>query len=171
VLRERPSIGRGVRSLFHQIRDAAGTDAWVGRDREPLEGRYEMTKTERAEMYRKFLVEEGYSPEIDRDGDVVFKLEGKSYALLIDEKDDMFFNLIFPGFWSIDSEEERAKVIQAACAATGQTKVVKVYPVKNNTWAAIEMFCFPPEGFKPIFKRAVSALQAGVANFVTKMKS
>ena len=35
-----------------------------------------MTKSERAEMYRSYLAEEGYAPKIDDDGDVRFKYEG-----------------------------------------------------------------------------------------------
>ncbi len=83
-----------------------------------------MTKQERAEMYRSFLASEGYTPKIDNDGDVAFKFEGGNYYILVDDKDEAFFRLAYPGFWEIESEEERAKVIEAALHATAQTKQV-----------------------------------------------
>ena len=128
-----------------------------------------MTKQERTEMYRAFLAEEGYAPKVDEDGDIVFKCEGKTYVILVEDKDAEFFRLAYPNFWSIDSEAERAKVAEASLHATTQTKVVKVFPIKDNTWAAIEMFCSPPEAFKPVFQRSLSALRSGVEAFRSKM--
>ena len=124
-----------------------------------------MTKQERAEMYRGFLAEEGYVPKIDGDGDVTFKYEGGGYFIGVDEKDEEFFRLVFPSFWSIESEVEREKVAKAALQATAETKVAKVFPVRDNTWASIEMFCSPPEAFKAVFRRSLSALQASVESF------
>jgi len=128
-----------------------------------------MTKPERAEMYKSYLAEEGYIPKIDGDGDVLFKYEGKTYAIIIDPDDDIFFNLAIPGFWSIESEEERAQVAQAALFATSRTKVAKVYPTKDNTVASVQMFCSPPEAFQAVFERALCALQDSVQTFRKKM--
>lgn len=128
-----------------------------------------VSKDQRADMYKTYLVEEGYSPKTDDDGDVVFKYEGKHYCIIIDEQDEDFFRLIFPNFWSIDSEAERSKVLEAAVYSTAKTKVAKVFVVRDDTWAAIEMFCSPPEAFKIVFRRSLSALQAGINNFLKKM--
>ncbi len=133
------------------------------------DGRTTMTKQERAEMYRSYLAEEGYVPKIDSDGDVAFKCEGRTYVILIDPDDDTFFNIALPCFWSIESEEERAKVAHAAQYATAHTKVAKIYPTKDNTIAAVEMFCSPPEAFKAVFERAIRALQSSVMSFRNKM--
>jgi hypothetical protein len=129
-----------------------------------------MTKQERAEMYREYLTEEGYAPKIDDDGDVVFKFEGRGYFLAVDEEDEAFFRLVFPNFWSIESDYEREKVASAALRATAMTKVAKVFPVRDDTWASIEMFCSPPEVFKTVFRRSLTALQAGVENFREAMQ-
>ncbi len=128
-----------------------------------------MTKQERAEMFRQYLAEEGYSPKIDDDGDVYFKYEGGGYFIIVSEKDEEFFNLLYPNFWSIESEAERAKVNEAALHATAKTKVAKILPRTSNTWAVVEMFCCPPEAFKSVFRRSLSALRAAVENFRTKM--
>lgn len=128
------------------------------------------SKQQRADMYKNYLTEEGFSPKIDSDGDVVFKYEGKSYCIMVDENDEEFFRLIFPNFWSIENEEERNKVLMAAAYSTARTKVAKIFTVRDDTWASIEMFCSPPEAFKIAFRRCVSALQTGVNNFLEKMR-
>jgi hypothetical protein len=135
----------------------------------PQHPRRESTKQERTRMYRDFLLREGYAPTVDRDGDVSFKYEGRTYYILAQDDDEMFFRLIYPNFWSIESESERAKVKAAALYANAQTKVVKVFPVEDNTWATIEMFFCPPEAFKAVFHRALRALSAGIEAFRSKM--
>ncbi len=128
-----------------------------------------MTKQEQAEMYRSYLAEEGYVPKVDESGDVVFKVEGQTYVILIDDEDDSFFRLAFPAFWEIESEEERRTVERAAAYVCMNTKVVKVYPMGDDTWATIEAFCEPPETFKAIFPRAIGALRSGAQAFREKM--
>lgn len=129
-----------------------------------------MDKSQRAEMYLDYLRKEGYVPDVDKDGDIVFRLEGKTYCIIIDENDEMFFRLIFPNFWPIESAQERAKVEQAALYATADTKVAKVFPVKDDVFGSLEIFCMPPENFKLIFKRSLSALQTAVGKFANKMR-
>ena len=130
-----------------------------------------MNKQQLTDMYRSFLAEEGYVPQLTDDGNVTFKYEGGSYLIQIDENDEQFFRVIYPAFWPIESEAEREKVAQAALSATAETKVVKVYPVDNSTWAAIEMFCSPPEVFKSVFQRSLLALKAGVTRFRGQMQA
>lgn len=127
------------------------------------------TKKERAEMYRAFLEEEGYRPRIDDDGDVIFKCEGRNYIIILDDEDDEFFRIVYPNFWGIESEPELAEVKEAALNATIRVKVAKVFPVGDSTWAEIELFCFPPEAFKPVFRRCLAALQTAVQTFISTM--
>jgi len=128
-----------------------------------------VSKADNLQMYTDFLRAEGYVPQIDQDGDIVFKVEGGMYLILLDEKDDQFFRLIYPNFWSIESPNERIKVEKAALVATGNTKVAKVFPVGNNVWGAIEMFAASPEAIKPVFARALSALRTAVNSFKEEM--
>jgi hypothetical protein len=128
-----------------------------------------MTKDERLKMYADFLKGEGYSPETIKEG-VVFKAEGKTYVIMVDENDEQFFRLVFPNFWSIDSDKERVKVVAASSHSTAATKVAKIFPVDNNTWGTIELFVASPDHFKGVFTRSLGALQAAVQTFVGQMK-
>lgn len=129
-----------------------------------------MTTTERAELYRDFLAQEGFRPEIDDDGDIRFKVEGKLMLILLDD-DETFFRLACPGIWSIDDERERAQVLQTAADVTMEVRVAKVFPVQDDTWAAIEMFVFPPAAVLAVLPRSIAALQYAVATFRSKMQA
>ena|ERR1700722_16164702 len=129
-----------------------------------------MDKPQRIEMYKAYLIEEGYKPEVDADGDLFFKREGRRFLLLAETKDDEYFQIIFPNFWKIETEPERQKVLAACALACASTKVAKVYPIKNNVWAAYETLLPKPEDFKSIFPRALSILDAGIRTFLDSMK-
>lgn len=127
-----------------------------------------MTKTERISILQDFLVEEGYRPVVDDDGDLRFKFEGSTYFVILDD-DPTYFRLAFANFWSIDSEVERTAVMKAAIHATRMTKVAKVFPTDNNVWATIELFASPPAAVHPVFARSIAALQAAVHQFQMSM--
>lgn len=124
-----------------------------------------MSKSSRIEKIRSWLANEGYAPKIDGDGDIVIKIEGGTYCVILEDGDEEFYRLVYPSFWSIDSETERQQVVRAAEAATGKTKVAKVFVVKQNTWASIELFLSSADEFNRTFRRSVSALQASIRNF------
>ena len=129
------------------------------------------TKADLQDIYISFLKREGYVPSIDNDGDVTFKSEGKNYFIVIDEEDPQFFRLIYPGFWKIEKEADRENVSRAALHACAATKCAKVFLVRDNVWASIELFVANPGDFEPIFSRSLSALRTGASNFVDKMRN
>ncbi len=124
-----------------------------------------MTASERAELYRNFLAEEGYAARIDDDGNVVFKYHAMTFFISADEDDEEFFRLVCPNFWSIDSDEERDHVVHAAAAVNSSIKVAKVYPVRDSTWASVEMYCSPPDAVLPVLLRAMGTLRGMVTEF------
>ncbi|GAB4472054.1 MAG: hypothetical protein Kow00124_09640 [Anaerolineae bacterium] len=129
-----------------------------------------MGKAELAKTFSEFLVAEGYRPEIDSDGDVKFKSEGFTYYIIIDEKDPQYFRLVFPNFWSIESDAERLKALIASDFATSRTKAAKVYTVQNNMWASVEFFFAEPSQVKTVFSRCMSTLRTSVDHYVQKMR-
>ena len=146
---------------------------YVFRAQSPLiaqEPTTQYSKSDLQDLYVAYLKKEGYLPLVDGDGDVQFKLEGRSYFIAVDAKDPQLFRLVFPNFWKIENEAERQKVLIAANHATGLTKVAKVFMVKDQVLASIEIFVESPEDFQPVFKRSISALKGSVENFATKMR-
>ena len=131
-----------------------------------------MNASEMGQMYVQHLMNEGYRPTIDGDGRVIFKHEGGTYFIQVDPKDDHYFQLVFPSFWSIDSSDELAHATMAANHATALTKVAKVFVLASGDQvsATIELFLERPDSFEGVLGRAMSALRAGVTNFAEKMK-
>jgi hypothetical protein len=129
-----------------------------------------MSKADKVSMFSDYLRSEGYLPSIDEDGDINFKCEGRTYWIIFSEKDDEFFQIIYPNFWSIESESERAKVEKAALIATGGIKVAKVYPTSDNVHAAVELFCPSADEARSILKRSISALGAAINKFRDEMQ-
>jgi hypothetical protein len=128
-------------------------------------------KTECTQVYLEYLRENGYRPQLDGDGDVVFKYEGKTFLIFVDEEDPGFFRLVFPNFWPIEDEAERVRAWQAATEATASTKVAKVFLVEDNVWASVELFMGAPSGFAAVFGRCLDAIMVGVSTFATQMKA
>ena len=121
-------------------------------------------------MYMDYLEEEGYKPELDSDGDVQFKAEGKTYFINVVEDDPSYFRVVLANIWPIESEDERAQCLIAVDYSNAKAKVTKTYLVKDNIWVGIELFLPEASDFKDIFRRSMSALNNGVTHFVTKMR-
>src|SRR5712671_6198274 len=119
----------------------------------------------KAEMYIEFLREEGYVPKLDEDADVVFKCEGRTYILFSEEKDQNYFRLAFPAFWEIESADEEDQAREAMNDLNAKMKVMKLFIVRDNVWASVEMFLSPIASFKPVFARSLALLQQGVNEF------
>lgn len=128
------------------------------------------TKERLQQLYGDFLKVEGFQYEIDEDGDIVFKREGKTYFLGIDPDDPQFFRIVYPNFWEIASFEEHIRVLIAVDSSNNRSKVAKVFIVQNDTWASVELFLNKPDDFKPLFYRSLDAIDNGVKNFVSKMR-
>jgi hypothetical protein len=129
------------------------------------------TRDELQQLYIGALEKEGYHAERDDDGDVRFRHEGHSYFLEVREDDPMFFRVVLPNFWDIDSPAERLRVIDAANLATGDTKVAKIFIVRESTWAACELFLPAQEDFAAILQRCLLAIRAAVGLFTDTMRT
>lgn len=127
-------------------------------------------KKELQKMYMDYLTAEGYRPELDSDGDVQFKSEGKTYFINVVEDDPTYFRVVLANIWPIESEEERAQCLVAVDYSNAKSKVAKSYLVKDNIWVGIEIFIPEADDFKAVFKRSMGALNNGVTHFVTKMR-
>lgn len=135
------------------------------------EERAKMSRAQMQQMYSDYLKAEGYKPELDQDGDVVFKREGKTFFIQVSDQDQNYFRLVLPNFWTIESPAERAKVMIAADKTNSLSKAAKVFTTaNNNVWVSVEIFVNDPRDFKAIFPRAASALDNGYSNFITALR-
>jgi hypothetical protein len=113
---------------------------------------------------------EGYLPALDDDADIVFNSEGPTFLLLVDGKDSEFFRLTIPNFLSIDDEDKRERVRSACLEVTRAVKVVKVFPVENDTRATVEMFVSPILSAPDVFRRCLRCLHYAMQAFHKEMR-
>lgn len=92
------------------------------------------------QLYHDFLQAEGYVPTVNEQNDVVFKQEGKTFVISVDEEDDQFLRVIFPNFWGVESSEELVRALAMANAVNARMKVGKIVVMNNQVWAVAEMF-------------------------------
>ena len=114
--------------------------------------------------------EEGFRPTVDSDGDVRFTREGRTYFIQVVANDPGFFRVVLPNFMKIDGDSQRSKALAAADAANSKSKVAKVFTVRDNVWASVEIYTKAPEDFKGVFRRTLSGLDNGAFNFAMKVR-
>jgi len=135
-----------------------------------LHAQKEWSDKELQKLYIDFLGEEGYRPEVDSDGDVAFKMDGKSYFFYTNEDDNNYFSFNIANIWPIESAEERSQVLEAVNAVNASTKVVKAQVIKDNVWLSIEILLTDPKDFKASFERMKALMDSGIEKFVSEMR-
>jgi len=127
------------------------------------------TKEALQDMYMQFLREEGYLPSVDEDGDILFKVSGNNYFIIVDESDLQFFR-IYTGVSLGSFLLEDA--LAAANYSNMRSKVAKVYISSDERSAAIntELLLSDPHDFKPVLARALSLMRFAESNFFSRLR-
>jgi len=122
----------------------------------------EWTRESLQHIYFEHLIAEGFRPEIDEDGDILFKVLGSNYFIIIDESDLSFFQ-VYTGFWLDDMMMEDA--YDLVNFANRRSKVAKISlstsefePERLIVSITAELLVDHPEDFVFVFNRAISLL-------------
>jgi hypothetical protein len=124
----------------------------------------------KSERYLTYLRDEGYVPRLDDDGDVVFKYEGRGFALYGDEHDAALFRLVHPFIWQVQSEEEQDLARDVMNDLNTRFHVVKFYQARGHIWASVELFLDRDDAFATVFPRVLRLLTQAVTQFALRMK-
>ena len=111
------------------------------------------------ELVKDWLSSEGYRYEIDSDGDVRFKYQGKTYFCTGDTNDEQFFRIIMPGIYQVENNRER--VLEAVNTVCRDIKVLKAFLVEDKLWLSIEMFVDSSPEVEDFIERCLNILNAG----------
>ncbi len=130
------------------------------------------TKQQLQETYSGYLAQEGFRPELTQAGNVRFRREGKIYVIYVDERDPTFFRLQLLFSPDDKSAAMRAKRVEGANAATGDTKVIKSYiDGDGDIVFAAEMFLIVPGDFKTTIARLFRAMDSAYEKYLAKVNS
>lgn len=120
--------------------------------------------------YMDFLRRKGYGPKLLDNGNIGFTTgDNGTFLLLVESDDPEYFGILYPGFWKIESEQERLKAIEAANSVTGKNKVAKVVVANSNTHAGAEVILARPEDFEKVFPRMMKEILDAIEAFKGRM--
>ena len=121
-----------------------------------------MTKTQ---LYMDYLREEGYRPELDKDGDVVFKHERVTFIIFANEDDEQYFKMMIPYFWELESAEETDRAVRVMMRLNREYKAAKFCETGEDVSLFVECFYETADGFKTVFARYVDLLSSALREF------
>ena len=121
-----------------------------------------MTKTQ---MYLDYLREEGYRPELDKDGDVVFKHERVTFIIFANEDDEQYFKMMVPYFWELETAEETDRAVRVMMRLNREYKAAKFCETGEDVSLFVECFYDTADGFKSVFARYVDLLSSALREF------
>lgn len=129
----------------------------------------EFSKEQLQQTYLQYLGAEGYKPSVTESGNILFRREGKSYIIFVNEKDPEYFQMWLAFKADDTSPEGRRKDIESANTANAETKVVKVYlDSEGDPTFSAEMLLVVPGDFKIHFSRLLRAIDYARDKFQDK---
>lgn len=121
---------------------------------------------------KDFLATEGFRPNIDEDGDIFFKYEGKTLVVDSYENDQAFIRVMLPNVWTIESDDERNKAYRCTSITTREYKLAKVFVTPNDDVSlSIELLLPSEQDFINIFGRCLSIITSAHQSFVQAMQA
>jgi hypothetical protein len=123
-----------------------------------------MSHESASQAIASYLAREGWSPQIDEDGDISFSHEGQRRAIVLDKGDPVFVRLIIPVLPSV-KQEHHAAAARIASQVASEVMVAKILLQSNSVWSVAELFCDPIDRFRSVFHSSHSAAQSAARRF------
>ena len=113
-----------------------------------------------------FLKEKGFSPSIDKDGDVEFKSEGKTHWISI-LSESPFFIEIFKMGSSLEGKNglNRNIAIKACNGVNAELPVINAHCDDKDVWFYIELYITSSEEFKSVFEKYLEIMSKSEPTF------
>lgn len=118
--------------------------------------------------YVKFITEEGYSPTVDSDGDIMFKIEGRTHFIdVYNEESPQYITFMTSGF-QVGGEDgfDRELSLRAANEVNRKKRTVKLYVTNTSVSVRVEMPFANTESFRRVFYKLISYLETGRESFM-----
>lgn len=124
----------------------------------------------RRELF-SILGEEGFNPDIDKDGDIKFEYENVTYYVSVDYRwTEPFLVTVYNQYFY--SSEYTEAVMKNCISLVGQSKTVKLYCLKNKQYLyESELFCTNANTFKNAFKPMLDQIKKARAEVLNIVKS
>ncbi len=123
----------------------------------------------RTELFN-FLKEEGFMPEIDSDGDILFKSEGHPYFICVSKTDE---NPMYVTFFRqfTNPEEYSSETVVMATKALNLYKGIKVVCFEQSFRIGAELFVRDAEAVKGAFYKLKAIIDSAKDEFLSACKN
>lgn len=114
---------------------------------------------EKKELIMSVLEKMGYSPEIDKDGDILFHYQMKTIYVMMEDGEESYVSMMLLQFYEIDEGEETA-VLAVCNKMNRELKVAKIYVDQtfNNVTATWEFFVANEEALEMNIRKSLRFL-------------
>lgn len=118
------------------------------------------------EMF-KTILEEGYFPHIESDGDITFKINGTTFSFGRCANGFVYGRL----YYTIKKEDSWHSLLAAQDVELSIVAIkVMIHPNSETLLFSVESLCGDKESFRSFFNRALSILGESVGKFYDKMR-
>ncbi len=109
------------------------------------------------ERVLEFLKTQGFCPEVDEHGGIIFKYQMATFLFINNDEDEEFFQLAMPHIYQV-TDDNRDIVLEAANKTNTSMKVVKISVLGDSVWAFFEILLDQSPDVKDIIPRALNIL-------------
>lgn len=111
------------------------------------------------------LVRQGFTPQEESEVGIHFQFEGETYYIAPQNDDNTFSQLLYPNFWSLESEDEIGCALFACDLVNRKAKLVKLHTADDDVWANIESLHDSPADFVGFLPQYLRFIQESVRVF------
>ncbi len=115
-------------------------------------------------MVLQFLQQQGFCPEQQENGNIVFRFEMKTFLFINNDSDEQFFQLALPGIYDVN-EENRELVLEACNKTNFNIKVAKACLWDDTVWVFFENLMDQSPEVSSIIPRALGILKHAQQSF------
>ena len=112
----------------------------------------------------EFLKQQGFCPNVDPDGEVIFKYQMRTFVNYYAEDDEEFFQLVMPAIFEV-TDDNRDVVLEAANKVNVTMKVVKCVILGDSVWVLYEDFVSQDTDMSDVIPLALNILQNAQQRF------
>lgn len=109
------------------------------------------------ERVLEFLKTQGFCPEVDEHGGIIFKYQMATFLFINNDEDEEFFQLAMPHIYQV-TDDNRDIVLEAANKTNTSMKVTKISVLGDSVWAFFEILLDQSPDVKDIIPRALNIL-------------
>lgn len=120
----------------------------------------------------KFLSKEGFQPKIDKDGDVTFSKDDRTYYVIINEKwSDPYLITLYIGYSYEGTGLFTRKNIESCISSVATHRVVKLYCMTDSYTYRADVFCKNADVFTNSFYSLMEEFEQARKHVITNLDS